>query len=68
MAYVIYGYQPHAGASARPLVAFYEGDRTRILIAAISSGLAALNFLLWFAAGTRKILDALHLSFVPQGG
>ena len=40
IAYVIYGYQPGVGASADALVAFYDGDRTRILIAAAVSGMA----------------------------
>src|SRR5438552_11942854 len=52
IAYVIYGNQPHVGASADALVAFYDGDRTRILYAAVFSGLAVLN-LLWFAAALR---------------
>src|SRR5207302_3909783 len=55
IAYVIYGNQPHVGASADALVAFYDGDRTRILIAAVFSGLAVLN-LLWFAAALRTTL------------
>jgi hypothetical protein len=55
IAYVIYGYQPHVGASADALVAFYDGDRTRILIAAVISGLAVLN-LMWFAAAIRATL------------
>jgi hypothetical protein len=55
IAYFIYGYQPHVGASADALVAFYDGDRTRILIAAIFSGLALLN-LMWFAAALRSTL------------
>ena len=37
IAYLIYGYQPRVGASADALVAFYDGDRTRILIAAVIS-------------------------------
>jgi len=49
VAYAIYGAQPAVGASADVLTAFYSGDRTRILIAAIFFGLAVLN-LLWFAA------------------
>ena len=49
---VIYGYQPQVGASPDALVAFYSGDRTRILIAAAFSGLNLLN-LLWFAAALR---------------
>jgi hypothetical protein len=55
IAYIIYGYQPQVGASTDAVVAFYEGDRTRILIAAIFSGLAVLN-LLWFAAAVRTTL------------
>jgi hypothetical protein len=55
IAYVIYGYQPPVGASADALVAFYDGDRTRILIAAVVAGLAVLN-LLWFAAALRTTL------------
>src|SRR5207237_1427418 len=55
IAYVIYGYQPQVGASADALVAFYHGDRTRILIAAVFSGLTLLN-LLWFAAALRTTL------------
>jgi hypothetical protein len=39
IAYLIYGYQPQVGASADALVAFYDGDRTRILIAAVFSAL-----------------------------
>ena len=55
VAYVIYGFQPHVGASADALTAFYVGDRTRILIAAVFSGLTVLN-LLWFAAALRTTL------------
>ena len=55
IAYVIYGYQPQVGASADALAAFYGGDRTRILIAAVFSGMAVLN-LLWFAAAIRTDL------------
>jgi hypothetical protein len=53
--YVIYGYQPHVGAPADALAAFYEGDRARILIAAVFFGLSILN-LLWFAAALRTTL------------
>jgi hypothetical protein len=53
---IIYGYQPQIGASADALVAFYNGERTRILIAAILSGLNLLN-LLWFAAALRTTLS-----------
>jgi hypothetical protein len=55
IAYVIYGSQPHVGASADTLIAFYNGERTRILIAAVFSGLAVLN-LMWFAAALRTTL------------
>ena len=55
IAYVIYGYQPQVGASADALAAFYGGDRTRILIAAVFSSMAVLN-LLWFAAAIRTDL------------
>src|SRR5712692_2605768 len=55
IAYVIYGNPPQVGASADALVAFYDGHRTRILIAAVVSGLGVLN-LLWFAAALRTTL------------
>ncbi len=55
IAYVIYGYQPQVGASPDALVGFYTGDRTRILIAAVFSGLNVLN-LMWFAAALRSTL------------
>ena len=55
VAYVIYGDQPQVGAPADALVAFYDGNRTRILIAAVFSGLAVLN-LMWFAAALRATL------------
>jgi len=55
IAYVIYGSQPQIGASPDALVAFYDGDRTRILIAAVFYGLAVLN-LMWFAAAIRTTL------------
>src|SRR5215510_10659360 len=52
---IIYGYQPQVGAAADSLVAFYSGERTRILLAATFSGLNLLN-LLWFAAALRTTL------------
>jgi hypothetical protein len=55
IASVIYGSQPHVGASADALVAFYNGDRTRILIAAFFFGLNLLN-LLWFTTAVRTTL------------
>jgi hypothetical protein len=55
IAYVIYPYQPLVGAPADALVAFYDGESARILIAAVISGLAVLN-LMWFAAALRTTL------------
>jgi hypothetical protein len=55
IAYAIYGYQPQIGAPAEALIAFYDGNRTRILIAAVVSGMAVLN-LLWFVAALRTTL------------
>jgi len=55
IAYVLYGHQPQMGASADALVDFYQGGRTRILIAALLSGMSVLN-LLWFAAAIRTTL------------
>ena len=55
VAYFVYGDQPHVGASADALVAFYQGDRLRILIAAVLGGFAVLN-LMWFAAAVRSTL------------
>jgi hypothetical protein len=55
IAYAIYGDQPRVGASADALVAFYDGHRVRILIAAVFAGLAILN-LLWFVAALRTTL------------
>jgi hypothetical protein len=53
--WVIYGSQPKVGASADKLVSFYDGDRTRILIAAIILGINVLN-LMWFAAALTSVL------------
>jgi len=55
IAYLVYGHQPQVGASPDALVRFYDGKRTRILIAAVFSGLAILN-LMWFAAALRTTL------------
>jgi hypothetical protein len=58
VAYIIYGNQPKVGASADTLISFYDGDRTRILIATVIFGLAVLN-LMWFAAAiTATLRDA----------
>lgn len=53
--YILYGYQPHVGASPDALVAFYNANSARILFSAIFFGLAILN-LLWFAAALRTTL------------
>ncbi len=58
IAYLIYGHQPQIGASANTLVTFYDGERIRILIAAVFSGIAVLN-LMWFAAALRTTLANL---------
>ena len=55
IAYLVYGHQPQVGASPDALAAFYDGERTRILIAAVFSGLGVLN-LMWFAAALRTTL------------
>jgi hypothetical protein len=55
IAYILYGYQPPVGVPADALVAFYDGDRTRILIAAVISGMAVLN-LMWFGSALRATL------------
>ena len=55
VAYAVYGSQPHVGASTDVLLAFYNGERTHILIAAVFSGLAIL-YLMWFAAALRNTL------------
>jgi succinate dehydrogenase/fumarate reductase cytochrome b subunit len=55
IASIVYGDQPKVGASAHTLVSFYDGDRTRILIATFIFGLALLN-LLWFGAALRSVL------------
>ena len=55
IAYFIYGDQPRLGSSPDTLVAFYDGNRTRILIAAVMFGFAVLN-LMWFAAAIRATL------------
>jgi hypothetical protein len=52
---ILFGNQPGVGASSDALAAFYTGDRTRILIAAVFSGLNILN-LMWFAAALRATL------------
>jgi hypothetical protein len=54
LAYVIYGDLP--GIRATPdVLSFYNGDRMRVLIASVFSGLAVLN-LMWLAAALRTTL------------
>jgi hypothetical protein len=55
IASLIYGTQPQVGASADALTAFYNGERTRILIAVFFFALNLLN-LLWFTMAVRTIL------------
>jgi hypothetical protein len=55
LAYILYGNQPQVGASPDTLVTFFDGNSTRILIAAVFFGLAVLN-LMWFAAAIRTAL------------
>ena len=43
VAYIVYDHQPQDGASADALADFYDGDRMRILIAAVFYGLAVLQ-------------------------
>ena len=49
------GELPKVGASTDALLAFYEGDRTRILIATVIFGFAILN-LMWFGAAIASAL------------
>jgi len=55
VASVIYGSQPGVGASADKLVSFYDGDRTRILIATVFFCFSFLE-LLWFGAALSSVL------------
>jgi hypothetical protein len=55
IAWIIYGSQPEVGAGNDALIAFYHGDRTRILIAVFCFGLNLLN-LLWFTTAVRTVL------------
>src|SRR5438034_10922197 len=58
VAYLIYGYPPPVGASADALGAFYDGHRTRILIAAAFSALNVLNLMRFAAALRTTLADA----------
>jgi hypothetical protein len=53
---LIYGHLPGVHASAEELLGFYNGDRTRVLIATTLFGLNVLN-LMWFAAALRTTLS-----------
>src|SRR5262245_7604427 len=55
VASLVAGVQPKVGASTDALVAFYDGDRTRILIATVVFGFALLN-LMWFGAAIASAL------------
>ena len=55
IASLIYGSAPKAGAGSDQLVSFFNGDRTRILIAAIVFCFAFLE-LLWFGAALSSAL------------
>ena len=55
IASVISGSQPNVGAPAAELVSFYDGHRTRILIATVILGFAVLA-LLWFAAALSSVI------------
>lgn len=55
VSYALYGLQPGVGGPADALAAFYDGQRTRILIAAAVAGQNILN-LLWFVAALRTTL------------
>jgi hypothetical protein len=55
VASVIYGSQPKVGASTAKLVSFYDGDRTRILVATIIFCFSFLN-LMWFGAAVASVL------------
>jgi hypothetical protein len=51
----VYGDQPKLGASVGDLVSFYDGDRTRILIATVIFCISFLE-LLWFGAALASVL------------
>ncbi len=55
VAFVFYGDQPKLGASTDQLVSFFDGDRTRILIATVTFCFAFLE-LIWFGAALSSVL------------
>src|SRR5262245_27281523 len=54
IAYFIYPTQPQMGASPDAVGAFYNSERTRILIAAALAGWNVVN-IMWFAAALRTV-------------
>jgi hypothetical protein len=55
IASIFYGSQPELGASPAELVSFFDGDRTRILIATVIFCFAFLE-LIWFGAAVSGVL------------
>jgi hypothetical protein len=55
ISFFVYGSQPKLGASVEDLVSFYDGDRTRILIATVIFCFAFLE-LVWFGAALSSAL------------
>jgi hypothetical protein len=55
IAAAVRGMQPKTGASTDTLVAFYDGDRTRIFVSTVIFGFAILN-LMWFGAAISSAL------------
>jgi hypothetical protein len=60
IASVFYGSQPGLGASPAELVSFFDGDRTRILIATVIFCFAFLE-LIWFGAAVSSVLRDANL-------
>ena len=58
IASLVRGELPKVGASTDALLAFYDGDRTRILIATVFFGFALLNLMLFGAANASALRDA----------
>ena len=58
----VYGDQPNVGSSPDTIVSFYDGNRTRILIATFIFGMAVL-YLLWFAAASASTASCRFLSW-----
>jgi hypothetical protein len=60
IASIFYGSQPELGASPAELVSFFDGDRTRILIATVIFCFAFLE-LIWFGAAVSSVLRDANL-------